>query len=341
MDKKEHQELMGERNLTPEILAPYLQIEHQQSIKPASSYTQEVMDYYILGEDKTGKMLPCVSGDKFRLRNGECTLLGGINSSGKSLVLGQLALYCMTQKSRVLSVSLEMSVRSQLVRMWRMASGVIKPDLDFGLKFNKWSHDKLFFFDKMGSMDLNTLEAGIRYAIHHFGTDLILVDSLMTISGIRHDDYTAQTDVVCRLADIARDLECHIILVAHARKSFSVNDKIDRFSVRGAGQLTDRVDNVILLQRNYPNNSEDPDVTLTISKARHWDMAECEIDLWMDMASMNLLTANQSVYTIIPDDFKYMADEDVDIDPPDEYNKELPTFGEVMKDVYEDQDCED
>jgi twinkle protein len=344
MDKKEHQELMGERNLTPEILAPYLQIEHQQSIKPASSYTQEVMDYYILGEDKTGKMLPCVSGDKFRLRNGECTLLGGINSSGKSLVLGQLALYCMTQKSRVLSVSLEMSVRSQLVRMWRMASGVIKPDLDFGLKFNKWSHDKLFFFDKMGSMDLNTLEAGIRYAIHHFGTDLILVDSLMTISGIRHDDYTAQTDVVCRLADIARDLECHIILVAHARKSFSVNDKIDRFSVRGAGQLTDRVDNVILLQRNYPNNSEDPDVTLTISKARHWDMAECEINLWMDMASMNLLTANQSVYTIIPDDFKYMADEDVDIDPPDEYNKELPTFGEVMKDVYEDQeghDCED
>ena len=329
MDKKEHQELMGERNLTPEILAPYLQIEHQQSIKPASSYTQEVMDYYILGEDKTGKMLPCVSGDKFRLRNGECTLLGGINSSGKSLVLGQLALYCMTQKSRVLSVSLEMSVRSQLVRMWRMASGVIKPDLDFGLKFNKWSHDKLFFFDKMGSMDLNTLEAGIRYAIHHFGTDLILVDSLMTISGIRHDDYTAQTDVVNRLADIARDLECHIILVAHARKSFSVNDKIDRFSVRGAGQLTDRVDNVILLQRNYPDSSADPDVTLTISKARHWDMAECEIDLWMDMASMNLLTANQSVYTIIPDDFKYMADEkDVDIDPPDEYN------------VFEDEDNE-
>ena len=332
MDKQEHQALESERMLTPEILAPYLRIESQQSIKPASSYTQEVMDYYILGEDKTGKMLPCVSGDKFRLRNGECTLLGGINSSGKSLVLGQLALYCMTQKSRVLSVSLEMSVRSQLIRQWRMASGVIKPDLDFGLKFNKWSHDKLFFFDKMGSMDLNTLEAGIRYAIHHFGTDLILVDSLMTISGIRHDDYTAQTDVVNRLADIARDLECHIILVAHARKSFSVNDKIDRFSVRGAGQLTDRVDNVILIQRNYPDNSEDPDVNFTISKARHWDMAECEMDLWMDMASMNLLTVHQSTYTIIPDDFKYMADEDVDTDPPDEYN------------AFEDQeghDCED
>ena len=246
--------------------------------------------------------------------------LGGINSSGKSLALGQLALYAMTQKAKVLSVSLEMSVRSQLIRQWRMASGVIKPDLDFGLKFNKWSRDKLFFFDKMGSMDLNTLEAGIRYAIHHFGTDLILVDSLMTISGIRHDDYTAQTDVVNRLADIARDLECHIILVAHARKSFSVSDKIDRFSVRGAGQLTDRVDNVILIQRNYPDNSEDPDVNFTISKARHWDMAECEIDLWMDMASMNLLTAHQSTYTIIPDDFEYMADEDVDTDPPDEYN---------------------
>jgi len=347
MDKSEYQSLEVERTLTPEILAPYLRIDSQQSIRPASDFTQQVLDYYILGEDKTGYKLPWSQlDDKFRLRAGECTLLGGINSAGKSLTLGQLALYCMAQKGRILSVSLEMSPRSQLIRMYRMASCNVKPDLDFGLKFNSWSKDKLFFFDKEGTMDLNTLEAGIRYSIHHFGTDLILVDSLMTISGIRHDDYTAQTDVACRLADIARDLECHIILVAHARKSFSIRDKIDRFSVRGAGQLTDRFDNVILIQRNYPDNSEDPDVTLTISKARHWDMAECEIDLWMDMASMNLLTANQSTYTIIPDDFKYMIDEeeDVDIDPPDEYNRELPTFGEVMKNVYEDQEghnCED
>lgn len=290
-----------EVNLTPEVLAPYQKIESEHSIQSASSYDQEVLDYYILGEDKSGYKLPWpVLDEKFRIRTGECSILAGINSSGKSLCLAQVALKCLTQGAKVLSVSLEMSVRSQIIRLWRMASGDARPELTFGIEFNKWCNDKLYFFDKMGSMDMDTLEAGIRYAIHHYHTDIIMIDSLMTISGIRHDDYTAQADVVNRIADLARVLECHIFLVAHARKSFSIKDKIDRFSIRGAGQLTDRVDNVILLQRYYNEDSEDPDVSFAISKARHWDMAECEIDLWMHLESMNLLTAHQDNYTTIP-----------------------------------------
>ena len=303
-------------NLTPEVLAPYLKIESEHSIQSASSFDQEVLDYYILGEDKSGYKLPwSLLDEKFRIRTGECSILAGINSSGKSLCLAQIALKCMTQGAKVLSVSLEMSVRSQLIRLWRMASGDVKPELNFGLEFNKWCNDKLYFFDKMGSMDMDTLEAGIRYAIHHYHTDIIMIDSLMTISGIKNDDYSAQKDVVCRIADLARDLECHIFLVAHARKSYSITDKIDRFSIRGAGELTDRVDNVILLQRYYNENSEDPDVSFAISKARHWDMAESDIDLWMHLESMNLLTAHQENYTTIP---ILEADED----EPDLHGKE-------------------
>ena len=293
---------VGGHPLTPSILAPYLRIESEHSIRAANEFTEQVLNHY-LGEDQTGYKLPWpVFDDKFRIRSGECTILAGINSSGKSLVLGQIAMHCMVQGARVLSVSLEMSPRSQLVRMWRQASTELKPNIEFGMGFNAWCRNKLFFFDKEGTMDMNTLEAGIRYSIHNFDTDIILVDSLMTISGIRHDDYTAQTEVVCRLADLARDLECHIILVAHARKSFSIRDKIDRFSVRGAGQITDRFDNVLLLQRYYSEDNDDPDVSFSISKARHWDMAESEIDLWMDMASMNLLMANQTPIKIDLDD---------------------------------------
>jgi len=208
----------------------------------------------------------------------------------------------MTQGAKVLSVSLEMSPRSQLIRLWRQSSTEMTPNLDFGLLFNAWCKDKLYFFDKEGSMDMDTLEAGIRYSIDNFGTDLIMVDSLMTISGIKNDDYSAQKDVVCRIADLVRDLECHIILVAHARKSFSIRDKLDRFSIRGAGELTDRVDNVLLVQRTYNDDPDDPDVTFSVSKARHWDMAECDLDLWMDQASMNLLAQNQKAEKLLLDD---------------------------------------
>ena len=286
-------------SLTPEILAPYLKIESEHSIRPANEFTKEVLDHYLLGDEMVGYKLPWPMFDgTFRLRGGECSILAGINSSGKSLALGQVALQCMVQGAKVLSVSLEMSPRSQLIRLWRQSSVNMKPDLNFGLEFNSWCKDKLYFFDKEGSIDMDTLEAGVRYSIDHYKTDLILVDSLMTIAGIRNDDYTAQKEVVCRIADLARDLECHIILVAHARKSFSIRDRIDRFSIRGAGELADRVDNVLLLQRYYSEDTDEADVNFSISKARHWDMAEGEVDLWMDLESLNLLMRNQQAVKV-------------------------------------------
>jgi len=291
------------QDLTPDILAPYLKIEEERSIKPANEFTQEVLDHYIIGDHVTGVMLPWEDlKDKFRLRNGECTIVGGINSSGKSLVCGQILLNAMEQGVKCLSVSLEMSPRSQLIRMWRQASLSVKPTMDFGLGFNSWARNKLYFFDKRGSVDLNTLMAVISYSLDNFNTRLILVDSLMTIEGIATDDYNAQKKVVCRIADACRELDCHIILVCHARKTQSIRDKIDRFSVRGAGELTDRVDNVLLLGRFYNDNAEDPDAYISISKARHWDMAECEFNLWMHLESLNLLTHDQEPRKINIDD---------------------------------------
>lgn len=290
-------------DLTPDVLAPYLRVEDERSIRAANEFTKEVLDHYILGDVVNGIMLPWEHlKDKFRLRNGECTIVGGINSSGKSLVCGQILLNAMEQGIKCLSISLEMSPRSQLIRMWRQASLNVKPTMDFGLGFNSWARDKLYFFDKRGSVDLDTLMAVIWYSLDKNNTQLILVDSLMTISGIATDDYNAQKKVVCRIADACRELDCHIILVCHARKSMSVKDKIDRFSVRGAGELTDRVDNVLLLSRSYSDDSEDPDAYISISKARHWDMAECEFNLWLDLPSLNLLTHDQKPRKINIDD---------------------------------------
>ena len=280
--------------LSLDLLEPYLAIEQARSIKPANEFTKEVLDYYLVGDQVKGVALPWGDPSKFRLRDGECTIVGGINSSGKSLVCGQILLNAMEQGERCLSCSLEMSPKSQLARMWRQASLSVEPTINFGLSFNAWAKDRLYFFDKQGSVDLNTLMAVIRYSIDHYDTRMILVDSLMTIGGIANDDYTAQKDVVCRLTDACRELECHIILVCHARKTMSIRDKIDRFSIRGAGELTDRVDNVILLGRYYSENPEDPDAYLTISKARHWDMAECEFDLHLHLESLNLVSAGNS-----------------------------------------------
>ena len=274
-------------------LAPYLEADQSKSIKAANHFTKEVLDYYLVGDHVTGIQLPWGDHEKFRLRNGECTILAGINSAGKSLLAGQIMLGAMDQGYKCLSVSLEMSPKSQLARMWRQASLEMQPSIDFGLGFNSWARDKLYFFDKQGSVDLPALMSVIRYAVDNLKVSFILIDSLMTISGIANDDYTKQKQVVCEIADACRDMDCHIMLVAHARKSMSIKDKIDRFSIRGAGELADRVDNVLLMGRYYEDDSETPDAWIAISKARHWDMAEAEFQLDLHMASLNLLTGGQ------------------------------------------------
>ena len=274
-------------------LDPYLEADQSKSIKAANHFTKEVLDYYLVGDHVTGIQLPWGDHEKFRLRNGECTILAGINSAGKSLLAGQIMLGAMDQGYKCLSVSLEMSPKSQLARMWRQASLEMQPSIDFGLGFNSWARDKLYFFDKQGSVDLPALMSVIRYAVDNLKVSFILIDSLMTISGIANDDYTKQKQVVCEIADACRDMDCHIMLVAHARKSMSIKDKIDSFSIRGAGELADRVDNVLLMGRYYEDDSETPDAWIAISKARHWDMAEAEFQLDLHMASLNLLTGGQ------------------------------------------------
>ena len=285
-----------------DALAPYLSAEQSKSIKPINHFTKEVLDYYLVGDHVTGIKMPFGDPSKFRLRAGECSILAGINSAGKSLYAGQIMLGACEQGYKCLSVSLEMSPRSQIARLWRQASLQVQPTIDFGLGFNAWAREKLFFFDKQGTVDLKTLMAVIRYAIDKYGVSFILVDSLMTIGGIANDDYTGQKQVVCEIADASRDLDCHILLVAHARKSMSIRDKIDRFSIRGAGELADRVDNVLLMGRYYDESEDAPDAWISISKARHWDMAECEVNLNLHAASLNLLTEGQLPKKITMDD---------------------------------------
>lgn len=291
--------------LSLEMLAPYASEQSNRKIRPSSDFTDEVMDYFLNGLHLKGCRFPFkVLDDKFRLAPNQVTLLGGINGSGKSLFAGQCLLYAMEQDIKCLSVSLEMSPPHQLARMWRQASLKLEPSLDFGLGFNAWASKRLYFYDQQGSIDLNTLSAVVQYSFEHHGTKMVLIDSLMGLSGIRHDDYTAQKEVVLELCDIAKKLEIHIMLVAHARKGLSIAHKLDKWAIRGAGELTDAVDNVLLLGRYYRDDAfvSEPDAYLSIAKARHFDGAEMDLDMFLDMASLNYYLPGNSPYKITMDE---------------------------------------
>ena len=243
----------------------------ERKIKPSSDFASEVMDYYMSGEKLTGAKLPInVFDNKFRLRPEELTVLAGINGAGKSLFASQ----CMIS---------EMSPKAQLARMWRQASLQVEPTMEAGLQFTKWSNDKLWFYDQHGTINPKTLVSVLRYAYDKLGINIVLVDSLMTMS-MNSDDWNGQKQVVQSLANTARHLGIHIILVAHARKGQSIKDRLDKWSVSGSSDITNRADNVIILGRLF---NEPDDAYLSLCKARHFDGAEMDLDLKLDLASMN------------------------------------------------------
>jgi hypothetical protein len=73
--------------------------------------------------------------------------------------------------------------------------------------------------------------------------------------------------------------------VTHARKGNSIKDRLDKWSVAGSADITNRADNVIIMGRLY--EMDGADAYLSLAKARHFDGAEMDIDLKFDMGSLN------------------------------------------------------
>ena len=270
----------------------------ERKVRASTEFTQETFDFFNLDEQLSGIKLPLNEfDDKFRLRAEELTVLAGINGAGKSLLASQIMLSAMDQGVKCLSISLEMSPKSQLARMWRQASLQHKPDIDAGLQFTQWAGDKLFFYDQHGTISHKDLIAVMRYAYDKLGIGLVLVDSLMTLS-MSSDDWNGQKMVVQSLANTARHLGIHVILVAHARKGNSVKDRLDKWSIAGSADITNRADNVIILGRLF----DDPvhQAYLSLCKARHFDGAELDLDLKLDMASMNYYTNGLHPKALLP-----------------------------------------
>ena len=273
-------------DLTKDDLKKYASItDAQMKVRDTGYFIGDVLDRYLNGTHYSGIKLPFPQFDKlFRFREGELTTLAGINGAGKSMFAGQCMLNAMQQGYKCLSISLEMSPASQVARMVRQCAVQKHPEQDAILSFAAWSADKLFFYDQHGSLDGRTLMSVIRYAREVHNVDFVLVDSLMTLS-LASDDWNGQKDVVCSLANAARNLDLHVMLVAHARKGQSIKDRLDKWSVAGSADITNRSDNVIILGRLF--EMDGADAYMSLAKARHFDGAEMDIDLRFDMESLN------------------------------------------------------
>lgn len=273
-------------------LADYMQETEQHNVRPASDWLKETIEaFYPTGhEAPTPSMLWSKTRDKVRFRPGEVSLWAGINGHGKSMFLSQVELDLCYQGERVMVASFEMKPVKQMHRKARQASGSRLPDREFLEVLHQWTDGRLWLYDHVGAVEWRKVIAVMRYAVKNFGITQFVIDSLMKcVKG--EDDYNAQKDFVNELCAFAQTHGVHIHLVHHVRKGESEHKAPGKFDVKGAGAITDQVDNVFIVWRNKiaeQENNGDPTCIVAVEKQRNGEF-EGKFGFWFDIDSNQYL----------------------------------------------------
>lgn len=273
--------------------------EHDASVRPASSYIDDVVAHFWDESAPRGVKTPWQKvGALLRFRASEVTIWTGYNGHGKSLVLGMVTLGFVAQGQKVCIASMEMLPKTTLARMARQAFATSKPEREDIRDLYQTTGDSVWLYDQQGMVSADRIVGVVNYAAKKLGCHHFIIDSLLKC-GLAEDDYNGQKLLVDRLCTIARDTGIHIHLVAHSRKGKDETTPPGKMDVRGAASITDQVDNVVSTWRNKPKElacsegngaamANDPDALVEVLKQRNGEW-EGRIKLWFDAASLQFM----------------------------------------------------
>jgi twinkle protein len=273
--------LINNHNINLQDYSEYSVIRNQVNEK--SEFKDDLIQYFeqrkhgILGDKLPWKS----THQKLAFRKKEVTVFAGSNGSGKSLILGQIALEFVDNGSKVLVASLEMPPVTTLARMTRQAIGQNFPSDTQIEQFMKWQLDKFYLYNHVGNLDQWQVIALCRYAALELGCSHIVIDSLMKCTK-GETDYDGQKDFINALCEVAKEVDIHILLVHHVRKSADENHEAGKFDLKGSGSISDLADNVLIINRNRKKERETynnkgmadntvPDAVVVVSKVRNGD----------------------------------------------------------------------
>ena len=191
---------------------------------------------------------------------GEISIVSGLNGSGKSSWLNCITLNAIQRGFKVAMFSGELM--KEKVKTWlnQAAAGreFVKKvygyddfyyvPKDVTEKIDSWTKDKMFLYDNKYGRNWSRLLESIKQVVESKGVNLLILDNLMTLDldAFSGDKNEKQSAFVNSLADLAKQANIHIVLVAHPRKSLTF---LRREDIGGSGDITNLADNVYIIHR--------------------------------------------------------------------------------------------
>jgi twinkle protein len=302
-------------NLTEKDLDELIALAEEQVELDAVIGTAGLADTIVNRRDLRGLPLPWGrTRGKFELRAGEVTIWAGDNGSGKSLLVGQVVAWLIAQGQMALIASMEMTPAETVWRMIGQCCGQVPPE-GFVRDWCAWAEGKLWIYDRLDTVESDRVLRMIRAVAQRLGVQHVVIDSLVKC-GVAQDGegaLTKQTQFVDKLQHLAKHLGIHIHLIAHTRKPERAGQRVTKHDVRGASQITDLADNVVLIERNRRKEEvlerqrlgadlddddlellDGPDTAMIVAKQRHYSF-EGRFALDYDRASLQFTPHGKGV----------------------------------------------
>jgi twinkle protein len=279
-------------NLVPDSidLSAFMDDEHVHRIKKASAYRDKLIELIENGGER-GHPMPWESfGNNFEFRESELTVWAGYKGHGKSLVISQVFEKFLNDGKKAFIISPEFPPHRVLHRMLVQSFGLHQQSRKLAIDFVDAINDQLWIYDQQSSLKPNDVPALCRYAVDRLGVQHVLIDSLMKC-GIAPDDYAKQKHLVDAVQQVAHRSKAHIHLVAHMRKDKSDGSIGGLHDVKGASEIADMVENVIIVWRNKEKEQgggkmDEPDCVIKVDAQRNADGWIGKIPLWYNKETM-------------------------------------------------------
>lgn len=237
-----------EHQYSDKTLLEFLGQQESQNIAWGDAYGDELLTYFREGQVLTGSKLPWnKTHDLIRFRPGEVTIHAGMNGHRKSMVCGQIVEWFALGGEPCGIMSFEMPVRDTQKRMCQQAAGSFQPGPRFIQEWSRWNAQNLAYYDKLDTTPSGRVLGAVYFMAEAMGCKHILIDSL-TKCGLPYGERGAEKKFIDALCATAKAFQIHIHLICHVRKPEKLGEEYipNKFDVRGAGELTDLVHNVIV-----------------------------------------------------------------------------------------------
>lgn len=191
---------------------------------------------------------------------GEVTVVSGLNGSGKSSWLNVVAANAIQRNFKVALWSGELvdfKLKNWInlvlagknnVELIPGCDNLYQVKKNMVSRIDEWTENKLFIYNNDYGYRFEQILHDIKDIVKSEGVHLVVIDNLMAldIEGKEGTKYDKQKGFILEVCSLAKELNIHIILVAHPRKE---NTLLRKESISGTADLTNAADNVILCHR--------------------------------------------------------------------------------------------